>query len=127
MSKRPTHDELIPQTGSGIAPEDTFRSAASGPFHTEAANQRTGETQFSEIVGRTTNEYVAPPSRLPMTMTQAESKKWNCDFQSQTPWDVEEGETGPMLAGTQMTTSATPVGRSTEDAFAALRKRGGGQ
>jgi hypothetical protein len=129
MKPGKTHDELVKNFSQTSSPPNDFAGAAeggAGAFSTFPASQPTRETDFREIVERTTREYVAPPSRLPITMTQAESKEWNCNFQSQTPWDVEEGETGPMLAGTQMTTSATPVDRSTEDAFSALRRRGGG-
>lgn len=110
MSKKlRTDDELIPERGSGIAPENTFPSAANevGVNATRGARQDTGESTFP-FPGRDV-EYRAPASRLPMTMTQAESKKWNCDFQAQTPWDSET-ENAPILAGTRSgTPSATPV------------------
>jgi hypothetical protein len=72
-----------------------------------------------------TKEYAPPASRLPMTVSAATVKRENCD-RGNMPWDVEPGEVGPMLAGTQMTAAHTPVDRSTEDAFAELRRRGGG-
>ena len=107
-----TRDELIPQRGTGIAPENSFPSAASGPFNPKAADQPTGESVFP-FAGRDV-EYRVPASRLPLTVSAAENARHNCEWQSQTPWDVEPGEVGPMLAGTEMRASNTPVDDSAE-------------
>ena len=68
-----TRDELIPQRGTGIAPENSFPSAASGPFNPKAADQPTGESVFP-FAGRDV-EYRAPASRLPLTVSAAENAR----------------------------------------------------
>jgi hypothetical protein len=145
MSKKLTHDELISQgPGQASAPRPTVAPAATagekelGPspdaFETFPAEQSTGE-RTAPFASRE-REYVAPPSNLPMTMTQAESKERNCTWQSQNPWDSET-EAAPILAGTKSgTPSATPTaprvmpmkqrdGNTVESAFSRLRKMGG--
>jgi hypothetical protein len=47
-----------------------------------------------------TTEYRAPSSTLPMQMTHAESKKWNCDRGNQ-PWTSDDPAGGPLLGGTR--------------------------
>jgi hypothetical protein len=60
-------------------------------------------------VERGVKEYAPPASNLPMQITAAESKRHNCDWQAQTPWDAET-EAAPILAGTRSgTPSTTPV------------------
>lgn len=132
-----TRDELIKNFSQASAPPNDFASAAqsgAAAFSTFPAVMTERDVNGDNTDGRDPSalpyggaaEYLPPASNLPMSVSGTESKRHNCEWQSQTPWDVEAGEVGPMLAGTQVTTAATPVDRSTEDAFAALVRRGGG-
>jgi hypothetical protein len=145
-----TKDELVRNFSQGSAPPNDFAGAAeggAGAFSTFPALRATGER--TAPFGKTVSEYEQPSSNLPMEVTAAESKRHNCNWQAQTPWDSETEKNAPILAGTRSgTPSTTPVadfsgskiGESLaqgsvsgiiegllSDSFDALRKRGGGR
>jgi hypothetical protein len=120
-----TRDELFKNFSEATAPSNSFAGAAEPNFSTFSVTE-IGDTMEHPPFPDRSAEYVAPPSNLPTSVSAATVKRENCDRGNQ-PWDVEEGEVGPLLAGTQMTSAATPTDRSTEDAFARLRRIGGGR
>jgi hypothetical protein len=133
-----TKDEVIKQWPESPAPANSFAGAAQSggsAFSTFPAVLTDRDVNGDNTDGRDPSalpsggatEYVPPASNLPAEVSAAESLRHNCRWQAQTPWDVEPGEVGPLLAGTQMTSSATPTDTSTEDAFRSLVRRGGGR
>jgi hypothetical protein len=148
--KKLTTDEVVRQWPEKTAPANTFAGAAeggAGAFSTFPASQPTGEDVFPFPPGKDEVAYVPPPSNLPLTVSAAESKRHNCNWQAQTPWDSETEKNAPILAGTRAATpNTTPVAdfsgwkvgeslaegsisgivEGLTDSFDALRKRGGG-
>lgn len=104
-----THDELFKNFSQATAPVNTFAGAAEPNFSTFPVTEIGDAMQHPPFPDRST-EYHPPASRLPMSASAAEIKRDNCD-RGNTPWDVEPGEVGPALAGTQMTAANTPVAK----------------
>lgn len=110
-----TKDELFRNFSEQGAPLQEARTATHGNLNeTEGARQPTGERTFP-FAGDDV-EYRPPASNLPERVDARTVRQENCD-RGNTPWDVEAGEVGPMLAGTEMRSSNTPTAMQDESTY----------
>jgi hypothetical protein len=111
MKQGRTKDELVRNFSQASAPPNDFAGAAEGgarAFSTFPVTEIGDTMEHPPFPDRST-EYRAPVSNLPMTVSAEESRRHNCEWQGQQPWDAES-EAAPILAGTRSgTPSATPT------------------